>query len=506
MSQVNQEGNSALILGAINNHEKAIYYFNKLTSKLLPEEKQRLFLQVSRDGKTAQQIAAKHFVDEVEKKSVSKRDIFKLLKTQLSDSCDKTSELEKISDLLVKTIGESTAEKARGLWIEDPSLRRILLEQSTSASKAYRALVEESDLPPSTIELLCKGEKPPLWCFPSSSLCLLSSQESIETMKSYLSESYIKITFGKKSSDPLNPATFFDSVLSLRPAAGTRVTKISPIVGGDLDGSTTRMTLLGLQAGMISLTERGCRLLVDMMCGESAANHQYLSFQQDKRMRTNLDDLLKEIAFHPGQRPLILLGDCAHDRLSCNKDVDRVIREWLKASGAIFVLGNHDTVRAWQNCTSELYPDIRDRLAWGAFAQDTGDEETWENHTNYVFVRAYWDNKGRTLYTHNGVAFTYPQVQTAFGSIDVFPLGPEELTKRINTMPFTTISFKDPFTKFRPSSHCLTALAELASYYSIRQVHGHDGDRYRINNDVYGLNSRYKGDMSITAVLMGEKD
>jgi hypothetical protein len=253
-----------------------------------------------------------------------------------------------------------------------------------------------------------------------------------------------------------------------------RINDKSPIVSGDLDGSTARQIVLGIQAGRIQITTEGMTLLVKIMQAEADVLYAinsirkgpineetakkivqiilqggdviteenknlfnskstaieklfviqsvveqvlFSGFQANEDIQNTMEELEAQLSFEIGHTPYISIGDGAHDRFSNHKDFDRFIREIMKYYGAIFILGNHDVY--WKNeFDSQVNPDFI--WAFGCFAKDSATAEEWEKHQNTVFVHVYYHVLTNILYLHHGLGKLQIEnetrsIATAFG-------------------------------------------------------------------------------------------
>lgn len=506
----NNDGNTAFTLAINNNCYQSVDVFLKLICNLGKEQQLILTYRQTTDSYS-------YFQTSLAGSSEPSTELFKdfkpkepapFLKKQLATAfteCD----LEQINalQLVIRATDKySPFEKAMILWVDNLELRQKLLSPGSHFGKTYCELVDRSGLPPTTIELLLHGEMPPMWCLHPVPADSLTQHKAIEFLEAVLYHLPTKVSTPTGIAEVNKMAQqFFEPLFYLKPAPNTHVKATSPIVSGDTDGSTTRMILLGIQAGMISITKKGCQYLAVTMCSEVLTVNSYtkevVNYQKNQETRQIFAKLMNELSFHYGNTPLIFLGDTAHDRFSCNKDIDRVVREWLKASGAIFILGNHDTIEALNNGLTHKFSDLYDRASWGAYAYNSGDICTWRDHTNYVFINTHWDHNTRTLFTHNGIAFDDDNIVTAFGTLTERPLNPCILASEINKLSSSDV---DKFTRFRPSSDNSGGIIELSVFYSLRQVHGHDSDCYNFSDKVYGLNSRSDGKYIISAMILGD--
>lgn len=384
------------------------------------------------------------------------------------------------------------AWQIRGLWVANESAKQRL-QTDPVISKVYADAVRITELPPGIINLLLKQRPSPLWRPSPHSMKLLAGEEAL-------------LEISKRLNADENTKLFFAPILTLQKQGN--ITYKTPVVSGDTDGSTARMVLLGIQAGMIALTSVGCDMLAEMMGLEFHNGVDLVAFQQNSHAQELAGLLVNEIIIQPGHHPLIFLGDVAHDRLSCNKDADRLIRESLKACGAVFILGNHDCYIARQSGLNKLLSET-DRTTWGGLALDSGDAEIWKSHEEYVFVHAHWDAASNTLFTHNGVIILdQKSLVTGFGMLPELPdhSATRTLADIINAMTWSGDELAlDQLTGFRPLmlSDGMQQLEYMAGYYGIRQVYGHDGEYLRTGSRTIGLNSRRAGKMIVSAVLLG---
>lgn len=405
----------------------------------------------------------------------------------------------------------SAQQTAEILYAKDPVIRSTLLTSGSEIGLAYQQLVSDSGLPPSTIDALLMGKEPPPWC------CSTNSLDS----QTYTSRTAIdKITEVLRCQQNHHlTLVFFNPLLNLDLIG--KKTLNAPIVSGDLDGSSTRTLLLGIQAGIISLTPTGCSIIAKLMeleavtinrihSGKVNQFDEFKAFQTNSSMCDLFNQLRNEITtFKQSKIPLIFLGDAAHDRLSSNKDSDREIREWLKASGAVYILGNHDTTAIWKDChQAPKEKQEAELIQYGYYARDSADEKIWETHERYVFVRAHWDSNDRTLYTHHGVQLTERRtVNTGFGEINVPAPNATELVPQINRLAVEwNSSALEHCTYFRPHTSKMEQLTTLSLYFGIRQIHGHDGnvdDNATANSIVIGLNSRNSSGFAAIAKVVG---
>ncbi|MFM5540463.1 hypothetical protein ACET8U_22810 [Aeromonas veronii] len=106
--------------------------------------------------------------------------------------------------------------------------------------------------------------------------------------------------------------------------------------------------VLGIQSGIVSISERGKLILVKLMEDEHNAiksPSSLANFQCSLELQELHEELAKELEFKNVYRPLIFIGDVSHDRLSCNKDIDMSVRGNLHKQGAVYIFGNHDSYK-----------------------------------------------------------------------------------------------------------------------------------------------------------------
>lgn len=289
--------------------------------------------------------------------------------------------------------------------------------------------------------------------------------------------------------------SFFSRLLQLPSIA--QISATSPIVSGDTDGSTARSILLGIQSGRLSISEEGQkRLLITLEAEAKAARNEKLEdFQKNAVLQNHLNQIASELTYSRGFRPLIFIGDVTHDRFSCNKGVDRVIREKMHAYGAVYIFGNHDSLEGSQRLRT---------YQGGKFALNPDPPPIWAKHEREIFVNNYYDSTDRTLYIHNGVSLALSgketTIESAFGTIPASKAqNAQSLVATINKMNEGRGTSKN--TAYRPK---LEEIQKVAQNYSIRIVHGHDGDfNLQSKANVISLNSRTQGKFATSAVVIG---
>lgn len=315
-----------------------------------------------------------------------------------------------------------------------------------------------------------------------ASICL----DSIES-KLLISNIAVKMSLTAK--------TFFAPLLAMQSIA--QPANNAPIVSGDTDGSTARAILLGIQSGKLSITEKGQEILLQLLEEEARAASRWGKlggkFQSDPVLQANLANISAELTYSKGLRPLIFIGDVAHDRFSCNKDVDREIREKLHEQGVVYIFGNHDT--------HQVVGKLKKGQS-GESALDTATPEQWAFHEEKVFVNAYFDAHSQTLYIHNGLrAVNNHTIDTAFGEVNLAMQGKvDELVNKINAQLQTRSSSKT--TKFRPSAN---EIQKVAQSFNIRIAHGHNGIFNPLDRaNVVSLNARSDTGFATSAVILGD--
>lgn len=207
--------------------------------------------------------------------------------------------------------------------------------------------------------------------------------------------------------------TFFGPLLQI--AEVGQIDATSPLAMGDGDGSTARMVVMGLQAGKMNIDQAGLDMLATLLHDEAVCERTFVglkAFQEKKERQALIATLAEHLSYQESEIPLIFIGDMAHDRWSCNKDIDRKIREDLHKNGAIFIRGNHDVyahmaaqpvehVKKFGQGDVPLFLQ-QPSAQCGAFALDSADADTWETHEK-LFVNAYYDEAANRLYIHNGL-------------------------------------------------------------------------------------------------------
>lgn len=354
----------------------------------------------------------------------------------------------------------------------------------------------------------------------------------------------------------------------------------SPIVSGDLDGSIMRQIVLTIQSGHIRTTLACIESIARIMNAESLVLYAineirkakgqldeetaqkivqiikqggqvmpedvenlfnskptaleklaiikgveeqilFSGFQANEDIQNRLEELTQQLTFDLGHTPLVMIGDCAHDRFSNNKDVDRWIREALKQFGVIFILGNHD-VFLKKECTNET-TEQNFIWAFGCFAKDSATDKQWEKHQKAVFVHAYYDELTNRLYLHHGLGEIIIKndtrmLSTAFG---FYPLPKED--KRFDPVKFVrainhqlvprpeglltteeeklaNAQFHDNFTGYRKSTQIMEATSDELE---VNIGHGHDGVMTLTSNKVMGFNPRENGLYTVWAARIG---
>lgn len=330
------------------------------------------------------------------------------------------------------------------------------------------------------------------------------------------------------------------------PVVGS-VSAKSPIVSGDLDGSTARQVLLGIQAGMIEINDEGRACLVRIMNEEAKAlksvNHRdgivdkilqinmdeheqrklvndkkdaLLDFQGNAAVQKDMEELANSLVYKPGHTLLISIGDGMHDRFSNNKDEDRRIREQMHLNGAIYITGNHDVYSgpgSWQ---------------FGKWAKTTATPQDWKVHQDKVLSNAFFQKETNTLYLHHGIEEDMAgNIMTAFGTYEVPETGfdldnfltwinSDERRPPPNSMVQATGGMTrqkareanegrhEYLSNFKPKDASMQPLAEKLK---IRIVHGHSGVAGSSHANILGLNARVEDDLlAVVAVRVGENE
>lgn len=186
---------------------------------------------------------------------------------------------------------------------------------------------------------------------------------------------------------------YFSCLLEIKEVSSPSLS--SPIVSGDTDGSTARSVLLGIQAGIINISNKGIKCLLPLLEAEAAiANNlqsgSFVGFQKNTLLQNKLSELADNLTYSQGSRSLIFIGDVAHDRFSLNKDADFIIRENIHNNGGIFVLGNHDYIESC-SCLKSAQT--------GKAARNTISEDVWKSHEKmFLLIAIMMKKTGRCTY------------------------------------------------------------------------------------------------------------
>lgn len=342
----------------------------------------------------------------------------------------------------------------------------------------------------------------------SQEIASVNIQQPVEVSRAPTARSAAEVIENIKNNRDLSDIAkaFFSPLLVPSVQKIGTVQDDSPIVSGDTDGSTARAILLGIQSGRLSFgpTEEqkltGQDRLVKLLNAEAKAakDGKIVGFQENEALQKVLAEIEPCLVYHKGFRPLIFIGDVAHDRFSLYKDVDLRIREKMHENGAIYIFGNHDSHHVIKQF---------DRGQSGEFAKDEVSDEVWQSHESKVFVNAYYDAPTQTLYIHNGMVGTKENIYTAFGNLENQSASAAELVRAINELKEGRNEYSDSHTDFRPNS---SAIERLAKLYNIRIVHGHDGEfAPDAKSQVVSLNSRvrgngFNGSFAVSAVILGK--
>lgn len=346
---------------------------------------------------------------------------------------------------------------------------------------------------------------------------------------------------------------FFEGILKLKIIGDVSSTK--SFVLGDSDGSLGRIVLLAIQSGHIELkSEEGYNHLAFILNEETSlfqGENRYLKRNYTKYQSSSIisDALLKlynECEFKtPTNQKLIFLGDIMHDRLTCNKHMTCLFVESLHNCGAIFILGNHDSIDA----TFPIFDKkklvlVPEDVHFARFAFNQGfqitktpkaspkkehkfpkenkevkklvkaiEEESlmeqaltknWEDFEHKNFYKCYYDKDCSYFYIHNGLEYKASKnlIATAFGSLPMENF--KDITsfeKRINN-----INHIDPyfFTAFRPDNETLIESGFFSEglFKNITLVHGHEG-YFQVNSNIISLNPRTTKDLSWSLYPVG---
>lgn len=275
----------------------------------------------------------------------------------------------------------------------------------------------------------------------------------------------------------------------------------STLVLGDGDGSTARAILIGIQSGMISLPNDMLKKLARALEIEEAKKDELKSLQSDEELRQIYSYLSKDnsISYRKSIYELIFIGDVCHDRESNNKDADRVIREKMHEYGAVFILGNHDSIIEAYKFTSNILSAI-------GRAQDSHLQnnniiqhiDNWSKHEDEVFQAAYGNRSKKLLITHNGTKFLGEVTASECVYESVFGIvkgtNAREVADKINEFykkDKDKILGTGVLTSFRPEDKDMAGSPLII-------VHGHngvyDGDKY---DNVINVNSRKKDERGV---------
>ncbi|WP_150778009.1 metallophosphoesterase [Pandoraea sputorum] len=217
-------------------------------------------------------------------------------------------------------------------------------------------------------------------------------------------------------------------------AAGQRI-GLGPktVALGDGDGSDFRVLLAAILSGHVSPPAEEQALLAECLQAEADCQRTpaaLIAFQENNLLHAALDHLAHRVVYRDGLDTLILIGDVCHDRFSTNRDASRVIREALRARGAVFLLGNHDDYRSTAANDSEKTP------MFGDFAKNKATAKVWFQHQKDVFVRIYYSPDTGLLGVHHGLRLAPgPSIQTPWGFVE-FTDDPEVLVRAIQNNEF----------------------------------------------------------------------
>jgi hypothetical protein len=266
----------------------------------------------------------------------------------------------------------------------------------------------------------------------------------------------------------------------------------SPIVSGNLDGSTARQVLLGIQAGIIDIDEKGQEYLVNALnkeveiliqlhyANDLKTQDLFRTFQNEPELQNALENLSKHLTYKTGHTLLISIGDGMSDRFS---KIDSEIRKNMHEKGAIFINGYHDVQGKnvdYQN---------------GVEAKNGKTDEQWKAYQDKVLSNAYYDEETKTLFMHHGLKSKEQkghniQLGTAFGTYS-YPekqFDPNNFVAWMNDSSLRRVpsSFMeaenafeirdmldqdDKLTNFKPDDQVMRSFAQESK---IRIVHGYE--------------------------------
>lgn len=305
-----------------------------------------------------------------------------------------------------------------------------------------------------------------------------------------------------------------------------KVRKSDPLGLGDRDGCTARLILAGIQCGMITIDgDAGYESLAYVVnktaqCLDDINSAQYIArkfadFQKNTSVQDALDKLLMHLKFKTGDIQFIDNGDGAHDRLSCNKNVDRAICLAMRQKGAIFIGGNHDYISVAKQI---------DEIQMGYYAKDdfANNPAAWEAHERQIYQNAYYHKPTNTIYLHHGICEYKGALRTAFNYEESScypihdPFDPQKFVDHLNALPpprmtdkvtttydcgSSTEGYPIYFIDFRPT---VAGAEALGRRLGVRFVMGHSGSPDFKRTFAVGINTRSDGKFCVVAKRIGD--
>lgn len=202
---------------------------------------------------------------------------------------------------------------------------------------------------------------------------------------------------------------------------GTQGTDTHPamIMVGDIDGSDVRGVIGAVAAGYAQLSARGCELVAKVLQAEALAaaskRNGIEEFQASESVHDLLTELMEHLTFHEGHTELVFVGDACFDRFGVNDEFQFRLQAELSAKGVIYILGNHDDTKVTLAHRRETDPNAPLNYQYGDYVKRKIPNETWLEHIQRVFRRAYYSPAINMLTTHQGLTLVGDYILWAGG-------------------------------------------------------------------------------------------